>query len=95
MIDADQSNLSNLTHEERQLKHIEAVRAFESLRNESYQDQIKLYKNLRKNEVLGMVDKIVAGKRRKLQSKECNKRYRIYRDASKRDNYGFIFKLDT
>ena len=94
MIDADQSNLCNLTHVERQLKHIEAVRTFESLRNESYQDQIKLYKNLRKTEVLGMVDKIVAGKRRKLQRKECNKRYRIYRDASKREDYGFI-ELDT
>ena len=84
LIDADQCNLSSLPHEEKQLKHSEAVRTFESLRNESYQDQIKLYRNLRKTEVLGMVDKIVAGKRRKLQSKESNKRYKIYGDAVKR-----------
>ena len=76
-IDADHYDQSHQTEEERRGKHNDSVKAFESLRKESYQDQIKIYKSLRKTEVIGMADKIVAGKRRKLQSDTSRKRYVI------------------
>lgn len=75
LLDANDENQSNVNDEVRHSKNIEAVKIFESLRNESYQNQIKLYKNLRKSEVLGMVDKIVEGKKRKSQSYVSKKRY--------------------
>jgi hypothetical protein len=50
------------------------INIFNKLREESYQDQIKLYKNLRKQEVLQMVDKILEGKKRKQKGKKFSKR---------------------
>ena len=45
----------------------EIVDIFNKLRNESYRDQIKIYKQLRQEKVLQMVDKIAGGKKRKQQ----------------------------
>ena len=67
---ADETN----PDEDKCLEHNEAVIAFEDRRDESYKEQIKLYRNIRKEEVLSMVDKIVDGKRRKLRSNVCKKR---------------------
>ena len=50
------------------------VRIFNEFRSESYEDQIKLYRNRRKDEVLKVVDKIIDGKKRKLKSRTSNKR---------------------
>ena len=52
----------------------ETINIFNKLRDESYQEQIKLYKNLRKQEVLEMVDTILEGKKRKQKSKKISKR---------------------
>ena len=43
----------------------EIVDIFNKLRNESYRDQIKIYKQLRQEKVAQMVDKIAGGKKRK------------------------------
>ena len=45
----------------------EIVNIFNKLRNESYRDQIQIYKQLRQEKVAQMVDKIAGGKKRKLQ----------------------------
>ena len=45
----------------------EIVDIFNKLRNESYRDQIKIYKQLRQEKVAQMVDKIASGKKRKQQ----------------------------
>ena len=45
----------------------EIVDIFNKLRNESYRDQIKIYKQLRQEKVAQMVDKIAGGKKRKQQ----------------------------
>ena len=52
----------------------EVVGIFNKLRDESYNDQITLYRNLRKEEVFQMADKIVEGKKRKLQIYHRGKR---------------------
>ena len=73
LLNSNQADETN-PDEDKCLKHHEAVNAFEDQRNESYKEQIKLYRNIRKAEVLSMVDKIVDGKRRKLRSNVCKKR---------------------
>ena len=45
----------------------EIVNIFNKLRNESYRDQIQIYKQLRQEKVVQMVDKIAGGKKRKQQ----------------------------
>ena len=45
----------------------EIVNIFNKLRNESYRDQIQIYKQLRQEKVAQMVDKIAGGKKRKQQ----------------------------
>ena len=45
----------------------EIVDIFNKLRNESYRDQIQIYKQLRQEKVVQMVDKIAGGKKRKQQ----------------------------
>ena len=50
------------------------VGIFNEFRSESYKDQIKLYRNLRRDEVLKVADKIIDGKKRKLKSRTSNKR---------------------
>ena len=50
------------------------VRIFNEFRSESYKDQIKLYRNLRKDEVFKVADKIIDGKKRKLKSRTSSKR---------------------
>ena len=50
------------------------VRIFNEFRSESYKDQIKLYRNLRKDEVFKVADKIIDGKKRKLKRRTSNKR---------------------
>ena len=50
------------------------VRIFNEFRSESYKDQIKLYRNLRKDEVFKVADQIIDGKKRKLKSRTSSKR---------------------
>ena len=45
----------------------EIVDIFNKLRNESYRDQIQIYKQLRQEKVAQMADKIADGKKRKQQ----------------------------
>ena len=45
----------------------EIVNIFNKLRNESYRDQIQIYKQLRQEKVAQMADKIAGGKKRKQQ----------------------------
>ena len=73
LLNSNQADETN-QDEDKCLDHNEAVNAFEGQRDESYKEQIKLYRNIRKEEVLSMVDKIVDGKRRKLRSNVCKKR---------------------
>ena len=44
----------------------DVVAIFNKLREDSYQDQVKIYRNLRQEEIVQMAEKIVDGKKRKL-----------------------------
>ena len=52
----------------------EILNVFNKVRDESYQDQINLYKNRRKIEVFEMADKILEGKKRKQLGESATKR---------------------
>ena len=73
LLNSNQADETN-PNEDKCLEHNKAVNAFKDQRDESYKEQIKLYRNIRKEEVLSMVDKIVDGKRRKLRINVCKKR---------------------
>ena len=60
--------------EKEKINDEETISIFNKLRHESYQDQIKLYKDLRKQEVLQIVDKILEGKKRKQKGTKFSKR---------------------
>ena len=71
----DSVHRSTTDSEETKFKYDdEIVRIFNEFRSENYQDQIKLYRNLRKDEIFKIVDKIIEGKKRKLRNESYNKR---------------------
>ena len=88
LVDADATFGNHAIGKETPVNETEdVVNIFNSLREESYKDQIKIYRNLRQEEIVQMADKIVDGKKRKLgdacSSKRAKRPKVVDNDATK------------